>query len=89
MAGVNGPCGVRGDQEFPETPIRLLLSLGCLTWLPTQRANQRQIRAILLCKCTSIGSHADNCFALQKGNYRYYRKVSHVFGLCVMKAILY
>lgn len=67
MTGVNGPCGERGDQEFPETPIRLLLSLWCLTWLPTQKANRRQIRAIFCSKkCTSIGSHADNCFGLQR-----------------------
>lgn len=66
MAGVNGPCGERGDQEFPATPFRLLLSLGCLTWLPTQRATQRKIRAILLCKCTSIGSQTDNWLGLQR-----------------------
>jgi len=88
MAGVNGPCGERGDQEFPATPVRLLLSLGCLTWLTTQRATQRQIRAILLYKCTCTGSHTDNCFGFANGNYRYFRKVSHVCGFRVMKAIL-
>lgn len=65
MSRVNGPCGERGDQEFPATPVRLLLSLGCLTWLTTQRATQRQIRAILLYKCKSIGLHTDNCFGSQ------------------------